>query len=51
MQHPDLITMQADSEGGTLKVEFVREARHALMFKPYQSAVSRGALPALPGSQ
>ncbi len=37
MQHPDLIIAQADSEGGTLKVEFVREARHALMFRPYQS--------------
>jgi DNA polymerase-3 subunit delta' len=37
MQHPDLTVIQADSEGGTLKVEQVREARRSLTFKPYQS--------------
>ena len=37
MQHPDLTIIQAESEGGTLKVDQVREARRTLMFKPYQS--------------
>src|SRR5262245_8375088 len=37
MQHPDLIVTQADSDGGILKVDQVREARRALTFKPYQS--------------
>ncbi len=45
MQHPDLILAQADSEGGTLKVESVREARHALMFKPYQCRVRVALFP------
>ncbi|HEX2696228.1 MAG TPA: DNA polymerase III subunit delta', partial [Anaerolineales bacterium] len=37
MQHPDLTIVQADSQGGILKVDQVREARRALTFKPYQS--------------
>lgn len=37
MAHPDLTIIQADSEGGTLKVDQVREARRALTLKPYQS--------------
>ncbi|SRR5581483_6590027 len=37
MQHPDLTIVQADSEGGTLKVDQVREARRMLTLKPYQS--------------
>ncbi len=37
MQHPDLTIVQADSEGGTLKVDQVREARRTLTLKPYQS--------------
>ncbi|HUI89719.1 MAG TPA: DNA polymerase III subunit delta' [Anaerolineales bacterium] len=37
MQHPDLSIIQADHEGGILKVEQVREARRMLMLKPYQS--------------
>jgi DNA polymerase-3 subunit delta' len=37
MQHPDLTVIQADSEGGTLRVEQVREARRSLTLKPYQS--------------
>ena len=37
MQHPDLNIIQADSEGGTLKVDQVREARRTLTLKPYQS--------------
>jgi len=37
MQHPDLNVVQADSEGGTLKVDQIRETRRTLTFKPYQS--------------
>ena len=36
MQHADLTVIQADSEGGTLKVDQIREARRTLTFKPYQ---------------
>lgn len=36
-QHPDLSIVQAESEGGTLKVEWVREVRKALALKPYQA--------------
>ncbi len=36
-QHPDLSIVQAESEGGTLKVEWVREVRRLLALKPYQS--------------
>jgi DNA polymerase-3 subunit delta' len=37
MRHPDLSIIQAESEGGTLKVDQVREARRTLTLKPYQS--------------
>ena len=37
MGHPDLTIIQAESEGGTLKVEQVREVRRSLTLKPYQS--------------
>jgi len=37
MQHADLTVIQAESEGGTLKVDQIREARRTLTFKPYQS--------------
>jgi DNA polymerase-3 subunit delta' len=37
MQHPDLAVIQAESEGGILKVDQVREVQHALSLKPYQS--------------
>ena len=37
MQHADLMVIQADSEGGTLKVDQIREARKTLTYKPYQS--------------
>jgi DNA polymerase-3 subunit delta' len=37
MQYPDLTIIQAESEGGILKVEQVREARRMLGFKPYQA--------------
>ena len=42
MQHPDMNVIQAESEdgtakeGGTLKVDQVREVQHALSLKPYQ---------------
>jgi DNA polymerase-3 subunit delta' len=37
MQHPDLAVIQAESEGGVLKVDQVREVQHSLSLKPYQS--------------
>lgn len=37
MQHADLTVIQADAEGGTLKVDQVREARKTLILKPYMS--------------
>ena len=37
MQHADLTVVQAESEGGTLKVDQIREARRALNLKPYQA--------------
>jgi DNA polymerase-3 subunit delta' len=37
MQHADLNIVRAESEGGTLKVDQIREARRSLTLKPYQS--------------
>lgn len=37
MQHPDMSVVQAETEGGTLKVDQVRAVQHALALKPYQS--------------
>ncbi len=37
MGHPDLTVVQAEVEGGTLKVDQVREMRRAVVLKPYQS--------------
>jgi DNA polymerase III subunit delta' len=37
MQHADLTIVQAESEGGTLKVDQIREARRSLTLKPYQA--------------
>jgi DNA polymerase-3 subunit delta' len=37
MQHPDLSVVQAEVEGGTLKVDQVRAAQWSLNLKPYQS--------------
>jgi DNA polymerase-3 subunit delta' len=36
MQYPDLAIVQADKEGGVLKVEQVRALRQSLVLKPYQ---------------
>jgi len=37
MQHPDLHIIQADQEGGTLKVEQIRELRKGVLLSPYQA--------------
>lgn len=37
LHHADLTVIQADAEGGTLKVDQIREARRTLTLKPYQS--------------
>ena len=37
MKHADLTIVQSDSEGGILKVDQIREARKALILKPYMS--------------
>src|ERR1044071_7566369 len=37
MHHADLSVVQADAEGGTLKVDQIREARRSLTLKPYQA--------------
>ncbi len=37
MQHPDLAVVQAENEGGILKVDQVREVRRTVSLKPYQS--------------
>jgi DNA polymerase-3 subunit delta' len=37
MQHADLTIVQAESEGGVLKVDQIREARKTLILKPYMS--------------
>jgi DNA polymerase-3 subunit delta' len=36
MTHPDLSIVQAETEGGTLKVDQIREVRRTLTLKPYQ---------------
>jgi len=35
--HPDLMVVEAETEGGTLKVEQVREMRRTVVLKPYQA--------------
>jgi DNA polymerase-3 subunit delta' len=37
MQHPDMNVIQAETEGGTLKVDQVREVQRSLSLKPYQA--------------
>ena len=37
LQHSDLSILQAEKEGGILKVEQVREAQHALSLTPYEA--------------
>ncbi len=35
MQHPDLTVVQADTEGGVMKVDQIRDTRRMLTLKPY----------------
>ena len=37
MGHPDLSVIKAETEGGTLKVDQIREVRRSLVLKPYQA--------------
>jgi DNA polymerase-3 subunit delta' len=37
MQHPDLFILQAETEGGAIKVEQIRELQHDLALAAYQS--------------
>jgi DNA polymerase-3 subunit delta' len=37
MQHPDLAVIEAEQEGGTLKVDQIREMGHSLSLNPYQA--------------
>ena len=37
MRHPDMSVIQAEAEGGTLKVDQVREVQRSLSLKPYQA--------------
>lgn len=37
MKHPDLTIIQAETEGGTLKVDQIRELQRTINLKPYQS--------------
>ena len=37
MQHPDLAVVQAEQEGGTLKIDQVRELQHTLSMAPYEA--------------
>src|SRR4030042_1234348 len=37
MQHPDLIVVQAEREGKTLKIDQVRELQHTLSLAPYEA--------------
>jgi DNA polymerase III subunit delta' len=37
LHHPDLAIVQAENEGGTLKVDQVREMKRTVSLKPYQS--------------
>jgi DNA polymerase-3 subunit delta' len=37
MQHPDLSIVQAENEGGTLKIDQIRALQHTLSLSPYQA--------------
>jgi DNA polymerase-3 subunit delta' len=36
-KHPDVSILEAETEGGALRIERVRDLRHSLSLKPYQS--------------
>jgi len=38
MEHPDLAVVQAEQEGGVLKVENVRDLQHSLALTPYEAS-------------
>ncbi len=38
MEHPDLAVVQAEQEGGVLKVESIRELQHSLALTPYEAS-------------
>jgi len=38
MQHPDLVVVEADEAGGTLKVDQVRELQRGLSLSPYEAS-------------
>ena len=44
MQHPDLSVVQAEIEGGVLKIEGVRTLQHELSLTPYEAAFRIGLL-------
>ena len=45
MQHPDLNIVQAEKEGGILKVEQIRELRKGILLSPYQAKYRIALLP------
>ena len=51
MGHPDLNIIQADSEGGTLKVDQVREARRTLTLQAVSVQISCDYFSALSGGK
>ena len=38
MEHPDLAVIQAEQEGGVLKVENIRDLQHSLALTPYEAS-------------
>ena len=43
--HPDVRLIQTDVEGGTIKIEQIRELRRTLVLKPYQASYRVAILP------
>lgn len=44
MQHPDLSIVQAETEGGNLKVEMIRELQHSLALSPFEARYRIGLM-------
>lgn len=44
MQHPDLSVLQAENEGGSLKVEMIREFQHTHALTPFEARYRVGLL-------
>ena len=51
MQYADLAVIQAEKEGGVLKVESIRTITQSLVLTPYQGRYRVALFSALPGSQ